>query len=72
MTVDQEPPRGTDGGPPRIWKGVVATDSRLWKALVGASVTTENGQHAGEGRATEPRMSPGHWGTGKQEAQTAA
>lgn len=60
MTVDQKPPRGTDRGPPRIWKGVVATDCRLWKALVGASVTTENGQRAGEGRVTEPRMSPGH------------
>lgn len=55
--------------PGRGWWGQTAG---RWKALVGASVTTENGHHAGEGTVTEPQMSPGHCSPGEQEAQTAA
>ena len=69
MTVDQEPPRGLIGGHPESGRGWGRQAAGCWKVLVGASVTRENGQHAREGRVTEPQVSAGHRGPGKPEAQ---
>ena len=67
MTVDEEPLRGTDEGPPRTWKGVVGTDCRPLEGAGGCLCHDREWTTCWRGhshRATdEPRpLQP--WGTG--------